>query len=114
MKEAVARTLEFGWGDQAIANLAAALGNIEDSSLFAEHGRFYRNVWNPETQYFQPLDTTGKFVEPFKPLLLTYLDKDGRYTNDYAEGSALQWRWAAFFDAQGMISLFKSRDFFVS
>ena len=113
MDEAVARTLEFAWADRAIANLAAALGYDGDADLFAEHARFYRNVWNSDTQYFQPRDTTGKFVEPFKPLLLTYLDKDGRYTNDYVEGSALQWRWAAFYDARGMISLFKSKNYFV-
>jgi putative alpha-1,2-mannosidase len=53
-------------------------------------------------------------VEPFKPLLLTYLDWGGKLTRDYVEGSALQWRWGAPYDAGGLISLFKSRDYFVS
>jgi predicted alpha-1,2-mannosidase len=52
-------------------------------------------------------------VEPFKPLLLTYLDRKGEYTRDYVEGSALQWRWGAPFDAEGLITLFKSREYFV-
>ena len=67
----------------------------------------------PGTQYFQPRDAQGKFVEPFKPLLLTYFDRKGKYTRDYVEGSALQWRWGAPFDAEGLISLFKSREYFV-
>jgi predicted alpha-1,2-mannosidase len=113
MEESVARTFEFGWADHAISLLAEGLGYSEDATLFREHSQFYRNLWNTNTQYFQPRDAQGRFVEPFKPLLLTYLDRKGRFTKDYVEGSALQWRWAAPFDAEGLISLFKSREYFV-
>ena len=112
MKESVSRTLEFSWSDHAISVLAEALGHPEDAALFREHSKFYRNLWNPATQYFQPRDVRGRFVEPFKPLLLTYLDRQGKFTRDYVEGSALQWRWSAPFDAEGLVSLFRSRDFF--
>ncbi len=93
MDEAVSKTLEYAWADQSIANLARALGKEEDARLFESHAQYYRNTWNPETKYFQPKDTQGNFFEPFKPLLLTYLDWDEKYTDDYVEGSALQWRW---------------------
>ena len=114
VERSVSRTLEFAWADDAISRLAEALGHREDAALFREHSHFYRNLWNPNTQYFQPRDAQGKFVEPFKPLLLTYLDRGDKFTKDYVEGSALQWRWAAPFDAEGMISLFQSRDYFIS
>ena len=110
--KSVSRTLEFAWADHAISLLAEALGHQEDAVLFREHAQFYRNLWNTNTQYFQPRDAQGKFVEPFKPLLLPYFDNKGKYTRDYVEGSALQWRWAAPFDAEGLISLFKSREYF--
>lgn len=113
MEESVSRTMEFAWADHAISLLAETLGHPEDATLFREHSRFYRNLWNTNTQYFQPRDAQGKFFEPFKPLLLTYMDRGGKFTKDYVEGSALQWRWAAPHDAAGMISLFKSRDYFV-
>jgi len=113
MEESVSRTLEFAWADHAISLLAQALGRDEDSALFRGHSQFYRNLWNSQTQYFQPRDSQGKFFKPFKPLLLTYLDRQGKFTRDYVEGSALQWRWAALFDAEGMISLFQSREYFV-
>lgn len=113
MDESVSRTLEFGWADHAISLLAGALGQPADATLFLEHSLFYRNLWNPNTQYFQPRDAQGKFVEPFKPLLLTYLDRGGKFTKDYVEGSALQWRWAAPYDSDGMISLFQNRNYFV-
>lgn len=109
----VAHTLEYCYSDHAIARLAEALGHNEDAKLFAEHAKCYRNLWNPETQYFQPRDSAGKF-QPFNPLLMTYLEPSGKLTGAYVEGSALQWRWAAGYDAQGLIALFKSRDYFVT
>jgi predicted alpha-1,2-mannosidase len=114
VKRSVSRTLEFAWADHAIALLAAKLGHEQDAVLFGKHAQFYRNLWNPKTQFFQPRDAAGNFVEPFKPLLLTYLDWKDKYTQDYVEGSAMQWRWAVPFDAEGLISLFQDRAYFVT
>lgn len=114
MDEAVSKTLEYAYADDAIAKLAKELGYDEDAELFLNHSKYYRNVWNPETQYFHARNASGEFVEKFKPLKLTYLDFKNEYTDDYVEGSALQWRWALFFDAEGLISLFKDKDYFVS
>ena len=112
MDKAVSKTLEYAWADHSISLLAAALGK-EEAGFFAAHAQYYRNVWNPKTQYFQPKNSKGRF-DDFDPLLLTYFDKEEKLTNDYVEGDALQWRWGAFFDAEGLLSLFKSRDYFVS
>jgi predicted alpha-1,2-mannosidase len=114
MDEAVSKTLEYAWADHSIGQLAQALGKTEDALLFSEHAEYYCNTWNPETQYFHPRKANGNFVDDFKPLLLTYLDLKGKYTDDYVEGSALQWRWAVPYDPQGLISLFENREYFVS
>jgi len=113
MDRSVSKTLEYAYADDAISKLAKALGHEEDAKLFAQHSKFYRNVWNPESQYFQARNASGAFVKKFKPLKLTYLDFDREYTNAYVEGSALQWRWAVFFDPEGLISLFKDKAYFV-
>ncbi len=113
MERSVSKTLEYAYADDAISKLAKALGHDDDARLFAEHSQFYRNIWNPETQYFQARDSSGKFDQNFKPLKLTYTDFNQKYTKAYVEGSALQWRWALFFDPEGLISLFKSKDYFV-
>jgi len=110
----VSRTLEYGWADHSISLLAGALGHKEDSLIFSEHSKYYKNVWNPETQYFQSRNIDGTFVEKFKPLQLTYTDWDEEFTRGYVEGSAMQWRWAVPYDADGLISLFKNREYFVS
>jgi predicted alpha-1,2-mannosidase len=113
VRKSVALTLEYSWADHAIFRLAEALGHADDAALFRKHAQSYRQIWNPGTQYFQPRDAQGKFVEPFKPLLLTYMDRTGEFTKDYVEGDALQWRWSAPYDAEGLVSLFKSREYFV-
>ncbi|MCC6145111.1 MAG: glycoside hydrolase family 92 protein, partial [Candidatus Hydrogenedentes bacterium] len=70
--------------------------------------------WNPETQYFQGRSSDGRFDPKLDPELLTYVDFDREYTRAYVEGSALQWRWAIPYDAEGLIALFSNRDYFVS
>ena len=113
MSEAVAKTLEYSCADAAIGRLAAALGHDADAALFTQRSLNYRNVWNPHTQYFQPRDSSGNFSTPLKPLLLTYVDFGRKYTDDFVEGSALQWRWAVPHDAAGLVALFSSPDYFV-
>ena len=109
MDEAVASTLEYCWSDNSISLLAKALGKPEDAALFAAHGQYYRNTWNPATQYFQPRRADGSFMV-FDPLRLTYMDdlRKTKLAKAYVEGSALQWRWGVPFDSEGLISLFKS------
>lgn len=114
MDEAVSKTLEYAWADFAIYQLAKVLEKKEDVALFSERAQNYRNTWNPETRYFHPRNANGSFVKDFKPELLTYLDFRNKYTDDYVEGSALQWRWAVPFDTQGLISLFEDPEIFVS
>jgi predicted alpha-1,2-mannosidase len=113
MTQAVSRTFEYGWSDFAISLFAEAMGFEEDASAFRQYARNYQHLWDAETRYFRPRKANGEFEEAFKPLLLTYLDSDGKYTNDYVEGSALQWKWAAFYDAKGKIELLGGPEIFV-
>jgi predicted alpha-1,2-mannosidase len=112
MEQAVSRTLEYAWSDHSIGLLARSLGREEDAVFFEKKSKAYKEVWNPDTRYFHPRNADGTFVSEFKPLLLTYLDFDREYTDDYVEGSALQWRWMVPFDPEGLISLFGSKEVF--
>lgn len=111
--KSVAKTLEYAWADYSISLLAKELGYEDDYVFFTKQSKNYKNVWNPKTQYFQSRRMDGSFVEKFNPLQLTYTDWDEEYTRGYVEGSALQWRWAVPFDPEGLISLFKSKEYFV-
>lgn len=109
---AVSATLEYAWADHALSLLAEDLGHPEDTARFGKQAGFYRNVWNPETLFFQPRDSEGRFQE-IKPLLLSYVDSGRRYTRAYVEGSAMQWRWGVPFDPEGLVALFPSPERFV-
>ena len=113
MKKSVASTIEYCYADHAIADFAAALGHSEEAGLFRQHAGFYRNLFNPETQFFHPRNADGKFSDAFEPEMLTYVDFSGKFTHAYVEGSAWQWRWGVPSDAEEVIKLFKSRDYFV-
>lgn len=113
MDKAVSRTLEYGWADYSIAVLADSLGFKEDAKLFYEHSGYYRNLWNPSTRYFQSRDSKGQFSKLFNPHKLSYFDTNGKYTKDYVEGSALQWRFAVPWDPKGLITLFGSNEEFI-
>ena len=114
MKKSVASTIEYAYADHAIARLAHELGHHDDGKMFDEHATYYRNLFNPETQFFQPRDAQGQFSNDFQPELLTYLDFGGKLTHAYVEGSAWQWRWGVPSDAAATVKLFKSREYFVS
>ena len=113
MKKSVASTIEYSYADHRLARLAAELGHEDDAKLFLEHAGYYRNLWNPETQFFQPRKADGTFSTDFQPELLTYFDPYGTFTHAYVEGSAWQWRWGVPADADQLIPLFKSRESFV-
>ena len=114
MKKSVASTVEYCYADQSIARLAEALGHHDEAKLFQKHAGYYRNLFNPETQFFQPRNANGEFSADFQPELLTYLDFAGKLTHAYVEGSAWQWRWGVPSDAAETVKLFKSPEYFAS
>lgn len=113
MEKSVASTIEYCYADHAIALFAEALGRRDDAELFRKHAAWYRNLWNPKTEFFHPRDSHGNFSPDFQPDLLTYLDISHTYTHAYVEGSAWQWRWGVPADADEVVKLFKSREDFV-
>ncbi|HPU96706.1 MAG TPA: GH92 family glycosyl hydrolase, partial [Candidatus Hydrogenedentes bacterium] len=112
-KGSVAKTLEYAWGDHALAGLAEALGHREDAAMFRNRAERCRSLWDPGKRFFLPRDSAGKFIDfPFDPLKLTYTDFKGEMTRAYVEGSAMQWRWAVPFDPEGLVALFSSPEAF--
>lgn len=116
IKGAVSRTLEYAWADDSISKLGEALGDEEGASLFHERSLNYRNLWNPETRYFQARSGAGGWRTPFIPHMTTYLDSifGNKYLHAFIEGSPRHWRWAVPFDTQGLIALFGNAEQFTT
>lgn len=115
INKSVARTVEYSWEDGAIASLAAALGKTEDAEYYGKKAMYYKNVFNPETKYFQARNADGSFVWNFSPYITSFYDAVmiKKFADCYCEGSARQWRWNALQDIDGMIGLFGSDEYFV-
>ena len=77
---------------------------------------YYKNLFNPETKYFQARNSDGSFVWNFSPYITAFYDAVmiKKFASCYSEGSARQWRWSAIHDIDGMIELFGSEEYFVS
>jgi predicted alpha-1,2-mannosidase len=86
--EAVSMTLEHGYGDDAVARVARALGDTATAERFAQRAQSYRALFDRETQTMRGRDSTGRWREPFDPLVPTSpLNNPG----DYTEANAWQY-----------------------
>ena len=102
---ATSLTLEYGWADFAIANLADAIGQPDIASDFRERAGAYKAHWDPEVGFFRGVNTTGSWaIQDFDSQL---------QSGDYVEGNAWHYLWAIPFDVIGGSELFGGRQAFV-
>ena len=100
--ESVSQTLELGIGDDAVARVAAALGQSEVARLFARRAQGWRQLWDAPTQMMRGKDSAGRWREPFDPLVPTSpMNNPG----DYTEANAWQYTLTpALHDPHGMVA----------
>jgi predicted alpha-1,2-mannosidase len=107
-RQAVSVTLENGYDDWAIAQLAEALGKPEDASYFTHLAHNYRNLFNPAIGFMAPKDAAGNWVEPFDPKL-----GGGQGGRDYfTEVDSWLYTFNVQYDVAGLIDLMGGRDAF--
>jgi predicted alpha-1,2-mannosidase len=98
--EAVSRTLESGYDDWCVAQMAASLGDTSTAETFYERSGYYKKLFDPGTRMFRGKDTKGNWRTPFDPLAATSpMNNPG----DYTEANAWQYFWTpAQYDINGM------------
>lgn len=97
IRENTARTLEYSYADFCIRELAKALGKpAEEVERFTKRAQFYRNVFDPSTNFMRGKNQDGTWQAPFRP------DKWG---DAFTEGSAWHYTWSVFQDPKGLIDL---------
>lgn len=101
--EAVSRTLESGYDDWCVAEMASKLGDKATAETFYKRAAYYKNLFDSETKLFRGKDTHGNWRTPFDPLAATSpMNNPG----DYTEANAWQYFWTpAQFDIDGMKKL---------
>lgn len=108
--EAVSRTLESGYDDWCVAEMAKKLGQEEVYKTFTKRANYYNNIFDNETTFFRGKDSKGNLRTPFNPLIATSpLNNPG----DYTEANAWQYFWTPTqYDIEGVTQLLGGKNQF--
>ncbi|GAB6007855.1 GH92 family glycosyl hydrolase [Dysgonomonas reticulitermitis] len=109
--ESISRTLESGFDDYCVAQMAKVLGKTGDYEYFKKRSEFYKNLFNSQTNLMRGKDSKGNWRTPFNPFLLSHASTSG---GDYTEGNAWQYTWHVQHDVQGLIDLMGGNGNFVT
>lgn len=105
-KEGASKTLEYAYDDWTIAQMAKAMGKEEAYQEYMKRAGFYKNVFDPGSNFMRAKTSNGAWREPFDPLY-------SQYGGDYTEGNAWQYTWFVPHDVQGLIRLMGGKKAFV-
>ena len=79
--ESVSQTLEFGWGDDAVARVAASAGRGDLAAKFAARAQGYHKLLDTDTLTMRGRDSAGHWRTPFDPRVANSpLKNPGAYT----------------------------------
>jgi predicted alpha-1,2-mannosidase len=107
-RQAVSVTIENSYDDWCAAQLARALGNLQDAEYFTKLAHNYQNVFNTETGFMAPKDADGRWVGHFDPKL-----GGGQGGRDYfTEVDSWLYTFGVQHDVAGTINLMGGRDAF--
>jgi predicted alpha-1,2-mannosidase len=108
--ESLSKTLEYGYDDWCIAQMAKALGKTDDYNYFMKRAASYTNIYDPSTGWMRPKDSDGRWRTPFDP----HLFGGGSNLSDVTEATSSQYSWYVPQDAPGLIVLMGGREKFVA
>jgi predicted alpha-1,2-mannosidase len=107
-RQSVSVTLENSYDDWCVAQLAKALGKMEDAKYFTKMAGNYRNMYDPSIGFMAPKSADGQWVSHFDPKL-----GGGNGGRDYfTEVNAWLYTFHVQHDVAGLIRLMGGRDAF--
>ncbi|MEA4915976.1 GH92 family glycosyl hydrolase [Proteiniphilum sp.] len=107
-RQPVAVTLGTVYDEWCLGQLAKALNKKEEADYFLARSKNYRKIFNPETKFFHPKDSSGNFIHPF----------DYRYSggigarNAYSENNGWVYRWDVPHNVPDLVELMGGEDAF--
>jgi len=95
-------TLEYGYDDWCIAQVAKKLGKTKDYEIFRKRAQAYQHIFDPKTGFMRAKNSDGSFVEPFDP----FLSEHDEVKAQYVEGNAWQHSFFVPHDVRGLAHLY--------
>lgn len=106
--ESVSKTLEYAVDDWCISQMASDLGHDSLAAEYLKRSGNYANVFDTTLGFVRGRMSDGSWRQDFDPLLSDHS------RSDFTEGNAWQYTWLVPHDPEGLISLFGSRERFIS
>ena len=97
--ESVSKTLEYGYDNWCIAQLARMLGKSGDLKTFTQRSLAYRNLYDASTGFMRPRKN-GNWLSPFHA---------SEINNHFTEGNSWQYSFYVPHDVEGLIRLHGSK-----
>jgi len=98
--ESVSKTLEYAYDDWTIAQMAKDLGKDDDYKTFSERAQYYKNIFDPESQFMRGRFRNTWFA-PFDPYEVNF---------NYTEANSWQYSFYVPQDISGFINLLGGKD----
>jgi predicted alpha-1,2-mannosidase len=99
----LSKTLAYAYDDYCIARMAEKLGRKNLAKEFYQRSQSYNNLFNPATGFFQPRDSSGRFIPNFHP---------EEFSPHICESNAWQSLWSVQHDVEGLVKLLGGRERF--
>ncbi|UAM99027.1 GH92 family glycosyl hydrolase [Polaribacter litorisediminis] len=93
--ESVSKTLEYAYDDWTIAQMAKSLGKEDDYKMYSERAQYYKNVFDPESQFMRGRFRNTWFA-PFDPYEVNF---------NYTEANSWQYSFYVPQDITGFTKL---------
>lgn len=105
--QSVSITLEIAYNDWCVAQMAKALGRMDDYEFFIKRSRSYVNLFDKSIGFFRAKDDKGNWIEPFDPLKY---GGNGGYP--FTEGNGWQYLWYVPHDVYNFIDMLGGQENF--
>lgn len=99
-------TLEYGYDDWCIAQVARKLGKSADYEKFSKRAQAYQHIFDKKTGFMRARNSDGTFATPFDP----YLSEHDEVKAQYVEGNAWQHSFFVPHDVRGLGKLYGGND----
>lgn len=110
LDESVTITLEYAYDDWCIAQMAKALGKVNDYKFFLNRSKAYQYLFDAETGFMRGKSENGKsWHEPFDPKYSNH-----REHTDYTEGNAWQHSWFVPHNVKNLVSIHGGNEIFTN
>lgn len=106
----VTKTLEYGFDDWCIAQVAKRLGKADDYNTFMKRSEAYKLLFDKNTGFIRAKNSDGSWTTPFDP----YFNSTDGSKSFYEEGNAWQYTFFVPQDVRGLAAEYGSNASFIT